>query len=353
MNKYIEFIKSNLYTFPTYELSADDKKIIQLGQLDKWITKKLLLKRFRKARVEESTRNDIIQKVAISIKENKPIYLIVCFGGYKHFWNPSHPDVDWAELFNLRFMSEFVSPILKAYSPGVILDYESEDVILPLIDNYPEDRLDSYAKSFKKLINIYSKNVPNNFRINYVRSQEQYNTEKLFLRIDEMLPAKWKEWNTLSDKEKSERLHRTPKCIMWNGKENWTKLSNSEKQQKLEESKLTNETYYEADFEFRGDYFVGGNHIPLVLSWGLCSENVDNWLTLGSTNSSLVDFWVGRGIFEDRGNKIVPRIVSQNQYKNIRNKLESYNFNVDMGMKNFINIEVYKGNLDYVQNNYN
>lgn len=342
----INYIKNIITKFPDYKLTNKDKRTISFGKKAEWITNKLLLKRFRKSKLHDQTRQDILDKVSLSIKENKPIYLIILFGGYKHFWNTSHPEVDWAELFNLRFMSEYIAPILAVHPPGVILDYESEDVIIPLMDNYPEETLDIYATSFKRLIEIYSKCLPNEFKINYVRSQDQYNTTKLFERIKELLPKKLEDWKKLSSEEILQRLHRSPRSIMWKGKMDWTKLSEQEKQEKIQMSKIINETYYDADFEFRGNYFTGDNHIPIVLSWGLTSENFANWLTLGSTHASSVDFWIGRGILESRNGEFIPRVVSQTQYSSIKNKLQIFETNL-LTLKNFKNIEVYEGELNF------
>lgn len=343
-NEIEQYIKNLFDVFPEYKITDEDEKEIKKDKAQ-CMAKKLLLKKFRKAKVAEKTKEDIHQKVRMSIESNKPLYLIVCFGGYKHFWNSSFPEADWAELFNLAFMTEYAAPILKVHPPGVILDYESEDVIMPIIDNYPEEYLDIYAESFRKLISVYSKNLPANFKINYVRSQEQYDTSKMLARIKEMLPERIKNWRSLLETEREKRLHRTPKSIMWKGKEDWSHLSEGEKKNKMEISKIVNEIYYDADAEFRGEYFTGGNHIPIVLSWGLCEENIFNWLTLGSNRSSLVDFWIGRGIIEKRSDKIIPRIVSHKQYLKVKSKAKALDVsgaNSLLGLKNFNQIEVYE-----------
>lgn len=347
MPSVTDYLKGELGNFPSYELKPEDEEKIKISGLDRWITNKLLVKRFRKAKVAEKTAEEIFKKVQLSTKENKPLYLILGFGGYKNFWNSSYPEVDWAEFFNLRFMSEYVAPVLVAYAPGVSLEYESEDIILPLIDNYPEESLEAYARSFKELTNIYSKQLPTNFKINYIRSQEQLNTSKLFDRINELLPAKKEAWRKLSPEEKEQHLHRTPANIMWRGKVDWTSLTDEEKQAKIVESKIINETYYDADYEFRGKYFEGGNHIPLVFSFGKTVDNeVTNWVTLGSTFSSMVDFWVGRGILEDRESKFVPRIVSHRQYDEVKDKLQTVATDI-IPLKNFNSIEVYQGQLNF------
>ncbi len=345
MDKYSKFLEEQL-KLKKYTLLPDDEKKIKNQGKAEWITGKITAKKFRKASVKENTRKDILEKIQKSIDDNKPVYLIVAFGGYKHFWNPSYPEVDWAEFFNLRFMLDFVAPILAVHRPGVILDYESEDVILPMIDNFPEEALDKYAKSFKKLIGVFAKNFPDNLKINYVRSQDQCDTEKLLQEVRKRFPEAKKNWQKLPKEEKEYRLHRSPKCILWDGKEDLTGLNEKERQERIEKSKIINELYYEVDFDFRGDYFVGDNHIPLVLSWGLCNENFDNWLTLGSTYASTVDFWSGRGVLEDRGDKIVMRVVSQNQYKEIFGSLKEIDSNI-ISLGNFKNIEVYKGKLRF------
>lgn len=340
-----KYIEERLAKFSHYSLTEDDINFIEKQGKSEFILKKLLLKNFRKSKVHEDTRNAIKQKIAMSIEKNIPIHLIICFGGYKHFWNPSHPTADWAEFFNLKFMEEIVSPILAVHAPGVILDYESEDVIIPWMDNYSEQDMDEYAGSFRHLINVLSKSYPQNFKINYIRSQEQYNTQLLFDGINERLPQKIKEWCGLSDEEKNKRLKRSPNSIKWQGKKDLTNMNDDEKEKKIQMSKMLNELYYEVDFLFRKDYFEGENHIPLVLSWGLSDENVGHWVVIGSTRASQVDFWIGRGILEYRSGKFIERVLSKKQYDSIKSGLKKFRTE-GITFKNFKEIEVYEGFLD-------
>ncbi len=340
-----DYIKDRLIKFNNYQFTGDDKIFIERFSKAEFIVKRLLLKDFRKSKVHEDARNAIRQKVLMSIEKNVPIYLIVCFGGYKHFWNSSHPEVDWAEFFNLKFMEEIAAPILAVHEPGVILDYESEDVIIPWMDNYKESDNDKYADSFRKLIGVCSKIYPKNFKVNYVRSQEQYDTRLLLKGIEERLPQKIKEWEALSDEEKQKRLKRSPKSVKWLGREDLTRLSEEEKIKRIQMSKMLNELYYDVDFLFRKEYFEGENHIPLVLSWGLSEENAGHWVVIGSTRASQVDFWIGRGIMECRNRKFVERVVSHRQYEKIKSKLKKIRIDL-IPLKNFREIEIYEGMLN-------
>ena len=339
----VEHLKG-LFNFKNVELSSKDKRIIALDKA-RWITGKLTSKSFRKAKLDPVTEKDIFNKVKKCIDENKPIYLIILFGGYKHFWNQSYPEIDFAELFNLHFMADYVAPILAVHQPGVILDYESEDVIM-WMDNYPETALDSYATSFKSLIKIFAKDMPANFKINYVRAKEQYDKNKLFARINELAPKRREEWAKLSKEELDIKLHRSPASVMWKGESDWSGLSEAEKEKKILESKIINETFYDADFELRGEYLNGDNHIPLVLSWGHTYENTANWLTIGSTYASSTDFWIGRGILEYREGKCVDRVVSHKQYDAIKDKLKIVKVTLTP-LKNLVSIEVYNGKIDF------
>ena len=106
---------------------------------------------------------------------------------------------------------------------------------------------------------------------------------------------------------------------------------------------MLNETFYAADWEFREKYFTGGTHIPITLTFGLTRDNVGNWLMLGSTKSSFVDFWVGRGILEVQGSKVVERVVSYKQYEAIKEKLAVFDAMPELGLKNLSKIEVGEG----------
>ncbi len=344
MKRIQDYIKSQITSFSHYQINSEDKKnIYRLGTAE-WLTAKLVSGKYRKAPLFPVTRKEVFDKIKLSLDKNKPAYFLICFGGYKHYWNPSHPDIDWAELFNILFMIEYLSPILAVHKPGAILEYESEDYITPLMNNYPDDRSDRYEESFNKLIGFLKPHLPKNLKINFVRAKTQYDTSKVFKKLNVLIEKKLKLLETLPSDEKDGLLHKTAENIMWKGKRDLTYLDSKEKLQFIKRSRCMDEAFLELDFVERKNYFVGDNHISLVLSWGTSKDNIDHWLTVGSTFSSSVDFWIGRGILEDRGNKIVPRVVSHTQYDSIKDKLTTITSNL-IPLRNFKTVEVYKGNL--------
>lgn len=347
MSDIADYLRNLMSSFPKYILTDTDKKVISDEDKADWIVRVLLRKGFRKAEVAESTRQDIRKKVLMSVKEARPLHFVILFGGYKHFWNSSYPEVDWAELFNLNFMSELFAPILEMHKTGVILDYGSEDIIITMMDNYPKTALDRYAESFSELLKLYLKHCPSNFKINYVRTGKMYDSEKLKAKVKERLPQKLKDFESLTKEEQEKHLHRSYHSVLWKGEEDWTTLSEKDRKNRIVESKVIEDTFYEVEAGFLGDYFTGDNRVPLVLSWGLSDENIDHWLTLGSTHASTVDFWIGRGILEDRGDgHFVQRVLSQKQYDAVKTKLRTIE-TAFMQARNLKSIEVYEGKLDF------
>ena len=118
--------------------------------------------------------------------------------------------------------------------------------------------------------------------------------------------------------------------------------------ERIIESRLIELAYYkiEGQSEFLSDYLYGDGHICICFSFGLSHDNIDNDLTLGSTYSSIVDYWIGRGILEKHSEKFIPRIVSKEQYELIKEKLSIYSTNL-IPLKNFKDIEVYDGTLSF------
>lgn len=322
-NKQIkDYLKELLEIFPAYQLTEDDKKLVQRNTAE-FILSKLLRKKFRKQKLHPDTIKEFTEKIAARVKNNEPIHFTIPFGGYKHYWNPSHPEPDWAEIFTLRFLTEWVSPIIASYDKGVVIDFISEDMILSRMNNYPEEVLEKYSLSFRAVLDIYKKSLPKNFSINYFRVGDKYDKNKIVSEVEALLPERWKKWAAYTNEEKEMELKRSRRSVMWKGKEDLTSLSDDAKEKKMIESRLIELAYYdtEAKSEYLGDYFTEDNHIPICFSFGLSPDNATHWITLGSTYASTVDYWIGRGILEKGEQGFTPRIVSKEQYQKIKDKL--------------------------------
>jgi len=338
-----DHLKNIFTTFDSYVLSERDQKIAARDP-KAFILGKLFRKKFRKQKLFPNTIEDITKKVAERTASGEPIYLSIPFGGYKHFWNASHPEPDWAELFTIKFLTQYVAPILAVYDPGAIIEFVSEDIIIPKMDNYPQESLDSYAAAFKTLLASYQRYLPENLRFQFFRVAERCNRDQIIQEVEKLLPGSRSKWETYTQDQKDRELKRSRRSVFWKGESDLTGLDEQAKQRRVIESRHIELAYYEVEArpEFLGPYFLNGNHIPVCFSFGLSPDNFDHWITLGSTHSSVVDFWIGRGILEQRDSSFVTRIVSKQQYDRIKNRLRSVEtkFGGVLPLKNYQCIEV-------------
>lgn len=337
-----EYLTQLLTVFPTYNLNGDDKKVVQ-RDVATFILQKLTRKKFRKQKLHPDTIQEFTTKIATKVKEDKPIHFTIPFGGYKHYWNPSHPDPDWAEIFTLRFLIEWVSPIITTYKPGVVIDFISEDLILPRMNNYPEDVLEKYSQAFSSLLDTYRQFLPKNLKINYFRVGDRYDKKAIIKEVEDLLPERWEKWNTYTSEEKEIELKRSKRAIMWNGNHDLANLSDEEKEKRMIESRLIELAYYdiEAKPNFLGDYYTEDNRIGICFSFGLSPDNVTHWITLGSTYASSVDYWIGRGILEKTQEGFIPRIISKEQYQKVKNSLQTTQIKfTELPAKNYQSIEI-------------
>lgn len=337
MNDVNLYLKDILANFSEYSVSDDDKKAIKRN-LSMFIAQKLFRKKFRKQRVFDSTAESITERIKLSVKNSSPLHIIILFGGYKHFWNPSASEVDWAEVFNLKFLSEWVAPVVASYSPGVVIEFVSEDWILERMNGYEAEDLDKYSNSFIKLIDLFNKQTPDNFKFKFTRLGDTYDKSKMLEMAEAEMPSGYERWNSLSEDAKQPELKRSLRSVI---------LKEGQGIGRIIESRVMELAYYHVEErpEFSGDYFSNPENIYICFSYGLSNDNADHWLTLGSTSASVVDFWVGRGILGECQSGFVNRIVSKEQYEKIKSKLKTSKIDSgELGLKNLESIEIINEN---------
>ncbi|EKD67032.1 MAG: hypothetical protein ACD_48C00628G0003 [uncultured bacterium] len=310
--------------------------------INEYIFSKINRKKFRRKQLSEKSQEAIQNKIKISVEAKNPIHFVVPFGGYKHFWNPSHPEPDWAELFHFRYITEYVLPILQMYNPGVIVEYVSEDLILPRMNNYPDEAIEKYISVFKSILDWYKTYVPKNLQFRFFRVSDRCDKEKIVQEVEALLPERKKTFIKLSDEAKLLELKRSNRSMYWKGKLDLSNLEDGQKQERIIESRLIELAYYdtEAKPEYLGNYLGEDDHICICFSFGLSPDNALDDLTLGSTFGSIVDYWIGRGVLEHVDGKFNPRIVSHNQYEEVLHNVERVKTSLIIPGKNLSEIEV-------------
>lgn len=308
------YIIETLNSFKNFELSEDQKKQLMFKQSSLLMTNRLLSRKYVRNIVPDDYKKDLTHKVSSAINEDKPLKFLILYGGYKHFWVDSHPYIDWAEVYNLFHLIDYLLPLTKAHKQGVVLEYISEDEAVTINNNYPQDKVDAYIQSRIQLNEFLAKYLPENFKLTTKKMHDMYDTSLLWNRVNEALKEGEKEFDQRPKDEQEKLINRAYFNIMWKGKEDWSNLSEKEKMDKAKWSILINQLYLNFDFDYRGDYYA--ENIPLATAYGLSpNDNPDGWITLGTTKASQVDFWIGKGVAEYRNGKFIPKILTKNQFE--------------------------------------
>jgi hypothetical protein len=341
-------IKDYLKQLTKENIGSSHNQTVENSKLVDFVAAKLTRQKFRKRPLVPETLETIKRKVSISIKKQRPIHLIIPFGGYKHFWNASYPHPNWAEIFHFHHITEYLEPILATYEPGVLVEYVSEDLIVPRMNNYPPKALEIYADDFRKLLSQMQKATPQNLELRFWRVSEKYDSKKIIAEVEQALPSARQNWEKLSKENRDWQLIRSQRSVFWNGNKDLSSLTKTEKQKRIIESRLIEVAYFDSLLmQPMMKYYDTDDHVMITFSWGMSKDNSANYLTLGSVQSSNVDFWIGTGMLEQRENEqIVPRIISQNQFYKVEKQLEIKKTGISL-IPSLATIPVFKGKLDF------
>ncbi len=300
-----EYLQQLITTIPAYSLLEKEQKTIQFEGIEKYIYQKISSSKFKASSIPLELDIKIKQNIHQSVTENLPIHFTIPFGGYKKWQLPSYPLPDWAELFNLILMRDYVAPIAAAYQPGVIIEYFSDEIFISRMNNYPQADLDQYNAEFKNLVTWFSQYLPKNVTIKCSKIRDQISQEELMKRFDVSIEKLRTEWNTLSNNEQQYRLNKS----LRNYKADLSTLPVDEKNKILLESTLVHDAFIFGDWETGVPWAFGEKMIPIGFrytgTWGL---------HLRSSASSTVQFWIGIGALKKHTGGFSPTILTYQQY---------------------------------------
>ena len=322
------------------------------SELKEKIFKRIFTRRYRKYATTEAVHEYVRTRLDGIIDNQLPMDFVPSFGGYKHWWCPTSPSTDWAEVFNVKFLLEYLAPIYNSYD-RVSIKYESEEVILAELNNIDQAGLDEYTRSFREVLKRFQGIIGNRTNLSLVLAREQYaevgfSKEKLLKRIDEMIPEYTERFDSYDIEDQKRRIEKVRTNFKLKGVIDYSDQSEEQKYALYKKSRVLNEAFLDADYEIRGEsFFDAETTIPLLFSFGL-GPGGEAWPHIGSSSSSMVDFWAGMGILEIRSeNSIVPRIISRTQYEMIKDELVEVPVDSIMSeiSNNYKSILVYQGTL--------
>jgi hypothetical protein len=310
-----------------FKYEIDEKKL-QLGGLLPYIKDILSKSSLRIGPLSDSISQMLEEKISLSIKDNKPIVLVVAIGGFKNKDAISFPHIDWAELMQLQFLLDSVSVIAGIYKPGLRIEYTLDSFALNIVDNYKIEDIQIYVDEFRELLkNFEAKYLPKNVALEVTDFFDFYELEDMRSRID-------KELKVLDRKEFKYKLNdemdRAINDFMLDGDVDYTKKSKVEIKKLREESILRDHIWLDIDIRERVEYLEGKERIPIVHR----PFPDTPLLAVKSYKGSDLQFWAVNGMFEVIEDRVVFRIVSKNQLKKSGRKYEKVLIDLGLGVKN-------------------
>lgn len=295
-----------------YALTDADRSMISAG-LEHFLYKTVTRKSFRKWSITRETEEHVRRALAFHIQGNTPLHFTFPFGAYKRWNLPSAPRCDWAEVFALAYYASYLAPVAAAYPPGCILTFMGDDVIVPRLNNIPTDEVQQWSETFKKILLTFAQYLPGNMKIELRHVRDLYTPEEFERELEAAYPRGKAEWDTWDENTRQEHLVSSRHNIRWQGIEDWSGLSDKEKEEKVLESAILHNVYRQ--LPERRAYTRGVDKICIF------SRKISRAIPLGSTKSSSVYFWVGVGVLEKKNGRFTERIFSSDQYNRITTQI--------------------------------
>lgn len=307
-----EFIHKKVFSFSQHKLTKEEEKMIQLNGVEKYIYSKIASTKYRSKKVPKKLAGFIRSIIKLAIEKGEQITISVPFGGYKKWQYPSAPNVDWAEVFNIRYLIEYLSPISAVYKPGVVLHYFSDEIFISRMNDISQTDIDTYNNEFANLCNHFNELTPKKLQVKFSKIRDFISQKELMKRLDKAIEKLELEWHTLAEEVKKARLAKSER----NFKCDLSKQTQKEKYEILKQSTLVHDAFIFGDWDEGVHWAFESNMIPIGFrytgEWGI---------QLRSSRGSAVQFWVGYGVLEKRDGKFIPRIYSYKKFKQVEKQL--------------------------------
>lgn len=166
--------------------------VVDLGSssLDEAIFARIMSKKFRKLKADQTAIDITKEAIRLSVCENKPIAINVIFGGNKLWHFEEAPEIDWAELFTAMYLARWMKSIASVYPPGAYLEFYSEEIVLEAMNNLPPAEADRYTQTFKDMLDWLKVYLPANVSFGYKRYRDEYEDVDGFSKELEIAKAK-------------------------------------------------------------------------------------------------------------------------------------------------------------------
>lgn len=275
-----EYIQNKLDKLKTPEIRTG----VDASDLGRAILSKVLSKKFRKNKADDIVMDLSKKAIRHAIENKKPVKFGVLFGGNKLWRFEEAPEVDWAELFCLIYLSRYMKTIASVYEYGAELEFYSQDVSVERLNNVSKEDTEKYHKSFQNLLNWFKQYVPDGVSISYKRQLDEYSSQNEYDKeIEEAKEAYLRKNN-----EKLPVLTEAQKLA--------TELNVKLRPKQDKDPRWREKVEWEHQAIFMTKtlkpYLTDETIIPI------CPTPFEGCIATGSTKYSIAKFWAGVGVLQ-------------------------------------------------------
>jgi len=316
MEKFINIFLNDMLSVPQIQY----ENVIPEDKLCNYILSCVLSSKYRKTKVDQYTISSLKEKIANAVNSNEPLEFAIPFGAYKGWKLPTHPETDWAEVFNIRHIINYLSPICKVYKWGVIVYYTFQDNIMHEISNIPKENFEAYKRTLGHLLDYYNSKLTG-MKFELLSISDLYeNEEEYFNDYRRGFEYNLKHWDEkYTEEERNKKINSAKNNLAKIGLVDYSNLSREEWEKKCIISAMQTDAV--DCLRWRREFNKKSKRIQIVFVRG-----PENSVHIGSCVTSTAHFWAGTGVLE-HNKMLLPRILPQNKYISLtmEDKLEKYN----------------------------
>ena len=304
------------------------KKPDNTDELVEAIFKALMSKKFRKYSANEDLQKSVRKAIQLNVENNEPINVTFLHGAYKLWRLEEAPETDWAELFSLMYYSNWVKPVCEIYEPGVWFDFFVDDYIINRLDNIPMSDIRAYIDSYQSLIDFLKSYQPSNLKMTITTVGGQFSSEEAF---DKSLQANLEKLTAETPGGLPELNDAQRAMVELNTKATDEQLKDPKWQEKV----FHLHNAYMATKAEPG-YHKGRPEKVMAFTQPLPSGTT---ISVGTTKSSIMKFWVGVGVLQPKADSYRQVILSPSQLEKTKFSFEDVQIDGLSG-KNFKKVRV-------------
>ena len=272
------------------------------------IYKAIISSKFRKTKITPETEIDIRYKIHSSVVNKEAIHFSIPFGAYKAWRLELGFAPDWAEVFNVAYLMEYATHIIKVYPYGVHFHYTYQGGIMYCISDTPKEKAENYYVIFKEILGLFNK-LSNKVKFDLVdisslySSKEEYYIDFLHNFLDNLI-----DWDSKYDiATRNRHFLSAMHNVYLYGNRNLANQTEYIKGKYYFFSALMTDAV--DCLSERRLYNKNSNNIQLV-----CVKGPSKCINIGACETSTVHFWVGRGFLRKNKGTLKPYIYT---YSNV------------------------------------